>query len=417
MSRSLDDLLRKTLPKPRLDLIHRVADEASRLGFPIYIVGGFVRDLLLSRPVNDFDIVIEGDAIKLARALTKADGGKVTTHPKFGTASWTFEDSAIDLITARSETYQHPGALPTVKFSTIDDDLRRRDFTINAMALRLDGDHFGELLDPLNGQEDLKAQRVRVLHSRSFVDDPTRMLRSVRYALRYGFKISPDTLKLIGDESRAVLKRLSGERLRHEFDLIFEEDKPSEILAKLAELDLLKSVHLLLSKLSPQLPSIFEPQAEWGEFKSANILSVRQMLGWLLWLAPLDKDEVESVSTRLVFPAALTKSVHAASALFAALPTLSFTKPSQWTFYLDDFPKLSVYAAYLKSNRSELKGYLSKWQFIRPLITGDDLNVRGVKPGPEYQKILSRLRAAWLDGDIRTQEQEMILLDNFLMEK
>ncbi|MBK9210117.1 MAG: hypothetical protein IPL71_18220 [Anaerolineales bacterium] len=151
-------------------LLSRIADQAAAMNMPCYIVGGFVRDLLLGRPVNDLDVIVEGDAIKLGNELVRKFGGKLTPHQKFYTAIWhlpssfTLHPSSLDLITARTETYKHPGALPTVTPSTIDDDLRRRDFTINAMAVRLDGDHFGELLDPLNGQTDLENKIVRVLH-------------------------------------------------------------------------------------------------------------------------------------------------------------------------------------------------------------------------------------------------------------
>ena len=169
-----DDLLRllrdpNLLPSEKQGLLSSIAAQAASLNMPCYLVGGFVRDLLLNKPVNDLDIVVEGDAIKLGKALIQKHGGKLTPHTKFRTAIWdiplTFnvQRSTLDLITARKESYDHPGALPTVTPATIEDDLRRRDFSINAMAIRMDGDHFGELLDPLNGQADLEGS-LRVLH-------------------------------------------------------------------------------------------------------------------------------------------------------------------------------------------------------------------------------------------------------------
>ncbi len=311
---------------------------------PVYLVGGQVRDLLLKRPVSDLDVVVEGDAPQLARALAMAGGGNVTEHAKFGTATWFLDGSAIDLISARSEVYEHPGALPTVTFSSIDDDLRRRDFTINAMAVRLDAGHFGELLDPLNGQDDLSHKLIRVLHLRSFLDDPTRMLRAVRYAARYDFAIVPGTLQLINEDSRQVLSSLSGERLRHEFDLIFGEENASQILARLKELDLIRPIHLQLSTVNPQLPTITEPPSEWGDFKTAEIHSLRQTLGWIIWLMSLPDSDIESIAERLAFPGLLTKTARAAATLLADLPSLSDAKPSRWTYYLDDFPNNSSYA-------------------------------------------------------------------------
>src|SRR5215212_10078300 len=208
-------------------LIRLIKAEAERLDLPLYLVGGSVRDLLLGRVIHDFDITVEGDATQLAEAVLRRYAGKVVFHTRFGTATWTLDDTTfkrlniplwgssgfppfLDFISARSETYSQPGALPTIKRSTIDDDLRRRDFTINAMAIRLDGRFYGQLHDPLGGQADLARKFVRVLHPRSFVDDPTRMLRTVRYEGRYGFAIDPDTWKLINDEARDLLGRLSG---------------------------------------------------------------------------------------------------------------------------------------------------------------------------------------------------------------
>ncbi len=240
---NLSDRLELFLTSESLELIRLIRTEAERLDFPLYIVGGSVRDLLLGRAVNDFDLTVEGDAAQLAEIVLRKYAGKVVFHARFGTATWTLDEttyrrlnvpmvgpadfpSFLDFISARSETYSEPGVLPTVKRSTIDDDLRRRDFSINAMALRLDGQYWGQLHDPLGGQADLELGRIRVLHKRSFIDDPTRMLRAVRYAGRYDFEIEPETLSLINNEARQVLSRLSGERLRHEFDLMFEEFKP-----------------------------------------------------------------------------------------------------------------------------------------------------------------------------------------------
>ncbi|MBE3117409.1 MAG: CCA tRNA nucleotidyltransferase, partial [Candidatus Atribacteria bacterium] len=237
--------LERTLPPDYLTLLHLVADEAAARGLPLYLVGGFVRDLLLGRSVKDFDLVVEGDAISLAKALAAQHGGRVTVHVRFGTAQWFLPDSdihALDFISTRSESYKHPAALPTVKPGMLIDDLRRRDFTINTLALRLDGDHFGELRDDLGGLEDLQAGLVRVLHPVSFVDDPTRLFRAVRYELRYGFQIAPETLALIPD-ARLLINRLSAERVRHELDLILEEENAASMLKRLAELGILAAAH------------------------------------------------------------------------------------------------------------------------------------------------------------------------------
>src|SRR5215207_8497095 len=194
MGRNYSDLLAKSLDATRLELLHLLAYQAAMLRMPLYLVGGVVRDILLGQTVNDFDLVVEGSSAEFAEYIVRKFGGKVLIHSKFMTATWVVNEStfkrlnfpalelpdaplSFDLVSARTETYAQPGALPTVKKSTIDDDLRRRDFTINAMAIRLDGEHFGELFDPLNGQKDLENKLIRVLHDKSFVDDPTHIFR------------------------------------------------------------------------------------------------------------------------------------------------------------------------------------------------------------------------------------------------
>lgn len=414
---NLADLLKKSLGSTQLDLIRRVADESSALGFPLYLVGGSIRDLLLARPIVDFDLTLEGDAITLARSLVKKYSGKLTAHDKFFTATWTPQSSNsqfLDLVSARKETYSHPGALPTVQKSTIDDDLRRRDFTINAMAIRLDGDHFGELFDPLHGQNDLENKLIRVLHPKSFVDDPTRMFRAIRYAERYEFKLESETLGLINDEARGIISELSGERLRHEFDLILEEPDPSAMLKQLADLHVLKAIHPALSTANHQLPTVEEPSPDFGEFAIPDILSFRQTLGWIFYLMDFTEADIESLAERLAFPALLSKAIISASNLKKDLPSFKDWKPSQWTFHLDELPFLSTYAVYLVTRESALRDYLAKWQHIKPITTGDDLKARGLEPGPRFGEILRQLRAAWLDGEVKTKEEEKILLDRLV---
>jgi tRNA nucleotidyltransferase (CCA-adding enzyme) len=317
----------------------------------------------------------------------------------------------LDLISARAETYSQPGALPDVKRSTIDDDLRRRDFTINAMALRLDGRFYGDLHDPLGGQVDLARGVVRVLHPQSFVDDPTRMIRAVRYGERYGFKIDQETLSLINGEARSVLSSLSGERIRHEFDLIFEEEDPSAMLHRLAELDLLNPITPVLHHANFELPFIDILPAEFGGITIPDVKSVKQTLGWILWLMPLSAFDIDLIARRLDFPALLTKSVQAASALLAKLPSMVAWKPSQWTFYLEELPSTSVYAVYLMRMEPALRDFLVIWRKVKPTINGDDLKQRGLPPGPRYTDILRQLRAAWLDGEVQSREEELKLLE------
>jgi tRNA nucleotidyltransferase (CCA-adding enzyme) len=428
---NLSDRLEAFLTPESLALIRLIRTEAEHLDLPLYIVGGSVRDLLLGRAINDFDLTVEGDAAQLAEVILRKYAGKVVFHSRFGTATWTLDEttyrrlnvpmlgpadfpSALDFVSARSETYSQPGALPTIKRSIIDDDLRRRDFTLNAMALRLDGRYWGQVYDPLGGQADLERRWIRILHDKSFIDDPTRMLRAVRYAGRYGFEIEPETLSLINDEARDVLARLSGERLRHEIDLMFEEQNPSVLLHRLAVLDLLKPIHPSLGHANFQLPYLDILPAEFGEFTIPDIMTFKRTLGWILWLMPLSEFDIDMISKRLDFPALLTKSTRAASLLLKELPSFINWSPSRWTFYLDEVPSIAIYAVYLMRKESALRDYLVHWRNIKPTITGNDLKERGLEPGPRYAEILRQLRAAWLDGIVSNKEEEKELLDKLI---
>jgi tRNA nucleotidyltransferase (CCA-adding enzyme) len=430
---NLSDRLESFLPAESLALVRLVRAEAERLDLPLFIVGGSVRDLLLGRPVKDFDFTVEGDAGRLAEGILRKYAGRVVFHNRFGTATWTLDETTfrrlnvpylgvsafppfLDLVSARSETYAQPGALPTVKRATIDDDLRRRDFTINAMAVRLDGSHYGQLYDPLDGQTDLARGTIRILHDRSFIEDPTRIFRAVRYSERYRFQIDRETLQLIDTGARAVLAGLSGERLRHEFDLIFEEEYPSEMLHRLAELDLLNPIHPSLHHANFDLPFIDILPAEFGEITIPDVLTFKRTLGWILWLMPLSPFDIEMISKRLDFPSALTKSVHAASALLTKLHSLIAWKPSQWTYYLEELPSISVYAVYLIRMEAALHDYLVSWRKIKPTVNGNDLKQRGLPPGPRYAEILRRLRTAWLDGEVFSREEELKLLEKLEIE-
>ncbi len=431
----VSDLLVQSLSPAQLDLIRRVADETDVRGFPLYAVGGLPRDVLLGKPVGDLDLVVEGDAIGLARSLTLKYGGKVIAHTKFGTAKidirgWGIESSGsfsgqsrstIDLISARSETYKHPGALPTVKMGTIEDDIRRRDFTINTLAIRLDGTRFGELRDDFGGLEDLDKHSVRVLHHRSFLDDPTRMVRAVRYEQRYGFRIADETLALVPEALQLVAK-LSAQRIRHELDAILEEHKAASMLARLSELDLLKAVHPALpwddsirrrleSELSPDLLATHKPgSVETG----AEDPTIR----WILWLMSLSQKELEAVNKRLHFTAAQHEALVEASMLFLKLPSFGNLKPSQCVERLDGLPELAVYTTYLAASdpksKQAFESYLTKWRHVRPKTTGHDLKRLGLEPGPKYRSILRELRDAWLDGKVQSQAEETSYLERLL---
>ena len=414
--------LNQALSTDQLGLVRKVADAAAARQVPLYLVGGFIRDLLLGIPATDFDLVVEGAAIPFAQALAAQYGGRVTAHVRFGTAQWFLPGSghrALDFISTRSETYKHPAALPTVKAGGLMDDLMRRDFTINTLAIRLDGEHWGELRDELGGQADLNKGLVRVLHPQSFMDDPTRLFRAVRYEQRYRFQIVPETLSMMPGVKR-LIGSLSAERLRHELDLILEEEQAVVMLDRLAELGLLQPVH----------PALTWNAAARGRFlavarmlqethlKSIPASIEKSFLGWHFWTMDFTLHNLESLERRLHFHAKLFNSLLAASALFAELPSLVGLKPSEWVRRLEELPLTAAYAVFLvtpgQDGHQELFNYIETWRHIRPKTNGHDLLKRGLPPGPRYQQIIQRLREAWLDEEVKTKSEELGLLEKML---
>jgi tRNA nucleotidyltransferase (CCA-adding enzyme) len=432
-------LLERTLSSGQLDFLRLIAAEAETQRMPLYIIGGFVRDLLLGRPSVDFDLVVEGDAITLAHGLSEKYGGEVTSHVPFRTAQWypilnpeRRWPAVLDLISARSETYAHPGALPTVKAGDLSDDLRRRDFTVNTLALRLNGNHFGELRDDLGGVADLEQGRLHALHPGSYRDDPTRILRLVRYEQRYGFKVAEEDLTWIA-AAKSGLGELSGERLRHELDLILAEERSVAMLARLSGLDVLGEIHPSLAwddSLRPAFEALDRPEPDsWRGVPDLLRVPRRVGLGYLVWLGQMQSAAIETLAARLDFSAPLRDALLALSALYADLPALVDAKTSRLTLRLDKVPLLALCALSLVSvsirlpapvlqvqvsTSESVDNYLSTWRSIKPKTTGDDLIERGLAPGPAFQVILDRLRAAWLDGEIGSVAEEMQLLDKLI---
>ncbi len=420
---NLRERLRSTMSIAEWDLLMDVAQVASQLRLPLYVVGGLPRDAILGLPSSDLDLVVEGSAQTLAERLAKLYGGKVTVHSRFGTAKWDMRGTkfdsrkpelphqarpgdALDLVTARAETYKHAGALPTVKPGSIDDDLARRDFTINALAIRLDGSHLGELRDDFGGLEDIRRGTIRVLHEASFVDDPTRMCRAVRYEQRYAFRIAAETLDLIPG-ARELVAALSSQRIRRELDLILHESRADLMLARLSDLDLLKPIHPDLGfdeEAGRRLGRVEEsPPTRAPEWHASG-------LRWLLWLMPLPGNQIRSLNRRLHFRGELLAALLAASKLWGELGLLSGLSPFQYVERLADAPLVAVTAVYLGAEpgpaKDALQQYLATWRHLKPKTTGHDLKRLGLEPGPQYKAILNELRRAWLDGRVSSGQQE-----------
>jgi tRNA nucleotidyltransferase (CCA-adding enzyme) len=406
-------LLDQRLPPPRRELLHRVSGAAEAAGLPLYLVGGFVRDLLLGLPPGDFDFVVEGPAPDLVRALARELGGEVTVHADFGTATWLGPDgAALDFTTSRTETYPQPAALPRVRPASISDDLGRRDFTINALAVRVDGERLGELLDPHGGRADLEARLVRVLHPRSFQDDPTRLFRAVRYARRLEFALEPETARLIPGAWEA-LAALTGDRVRREFELLFREPRAVAMLEQLAALDIPGHVHPALgwgASASERAQAIARlPFAEW----KLDAPPEPDALYFALMLEAAADEEVAEALIRLNVNRVVFEAVRQAVGLDPA-----WSRPSEVAAALDDLSELAVIAVYVlhPAARAEVHAYLSRWRFVRPATTGDDLIGLGLRPGPPFKRILWELRAARLDGEVSDAAGEQALLMQLVAE-
>ncbi len=438
----LSSRLGQALPPGRFALLRLIGRQAEKNGVAAYAVGGFVRDLLLGTPSVDFDLVIEGDAIGLARALAAAHGGRVSSHHRFGTAKWRLDrhhpdlarglaltelnpddlPSSLDLVTARTEFYTHPTALPSVERGSIKLDLHRRDFTINTLALRLDGRHFGRLLDPWGGGRDLEQRLIRVLHSISFVDDPTRMLRAVRLEQRLGFRIEERTLQLL-QQAIPMLARVSGERLRGELELILLEDCRTRILQRLHELGLLAAIHpalawdVSLAQAFDQAAA-FQPPSTWGLSSPLD----RETLFYALWLFRLPEAGARAATERLHMPVAMYSVILDAGRTGRILSELGGEqRPSRIVQQLEEMPESSLVAAWLAladrpDLRRVLEQYLSSWRFVVPTTKGDLLRQLGLPPGPIYSQILWQLRAARLDGEVTSEEEEWRLVEALVAE-
>lgn len=447
-SRSMeqDNIARKIeslLPFSKIALLKSISSTAATLNIPIYLVGGFVRDLLLEKPSLDMDFVVEGDAILLGKRLSEKFGGRVTTHRKFGTAKWHIRNlnlqdldveipenlqdnnqipDFIDLISARTEYYEKPTALPTIKKSSIKLDLHRRDFTINTMAIRLDGSHYGDLYDYWGGLNDLKNKKIRVLHSLSFVDDPTRMLRAVRFEQRFGFSIEKRTLQLLSEATK-LLEEVSGDRIRHEFEQMLEEPNAEKMFNRLQGLDLLKSVHPAIKwnddieeDLNIFLKTIF-PQ-EWPFPENFDFSLLKKWGAFITLFMKIDKKKVADVVKRLRFSSNLRQQIINSNTLWHERKIISDLSPSESAKFLEKFSQLTLFCVYNITKEKQIKNKIEKfsitWRWIKPYTDGNKLKEMGIPPGPVYKDIISNLRFAWIEGKISSEREEQEYLEKLI---
>ena len=400
------------LSPDQVTLLREAASAAQSLALPLYLVGGVVRDLLMEQPIQDIDLVVEGDVTQIAHTLATSLSGEVLAHSQFNTAKVALLGQSLDIVTARHETYRHPGALPMVRPGGILDDLRRRDFTINAMAVRLSPEPSGELLDPLDGRRDLSAKLVRVLHPDSFRDDATRILRAVRYEQRLGFRLEQDTETLLqGDLS--MLDTIGSHRLRRELAFAFQEPAPSRLLARLAHLGVLGALH-------PPLARHGDVEHELARLQH-GILQ-QQLLHYLAWLAyPLQPEEAEGLVARLAMPkrwASVVRDIVSTRHIVTELT--SSASPIAVYRRLNGLSLQAVQvAAALEANgaaRESMTRYAEEWRKVRPLLTGQDIVKLGVAQGPQVGDLLDLLLEARLEGKTATKTDEQALIRQHLEE-
>lgn len=408
--------LRKFLSPPMISVVDTLLRLADR---PVFLVGGPVRDLLLGRPVLDLDFAVEGETEELSRKLAAALRATLTVHPRFSTAKIVCPDhTAVDLAQTRRERYPEPARLPVVEpGASIVEDLARRDFSIQAMALRLSGPTAGEIVDPYGGLRDLKRRTIRILHPKSFRDDPVRAYRAARYAVRYGFQIEPDTLAQL----HRLLRRpdwltAASDRIMDEWHRTFEEPRWIETVETLRRLNLLDWLGIRSARDTRMLRQV---DSIYGKIEMDT---PRWAVRWLAFLSLYPASTRLGVAARLPFAKNIKKPFLADVSTGRTINLLKepSVRPSRIVDALSAVPEewLVVLAARSGARgRARIRRFRLKWRRVSPPATGDDLRRWGVPPGPVYQKILHKLRAAKLDGRLRGPKDVRRIVSAYLVMK
>ena len=417
---SICSLMQDRLPAPLFSLLQKTGKLAERRHERVYAVGGFVRDLLLGVPNLDVDLVVEGNAIRFAKAFAQRDKARVTVHERFGTAGVTFADGqTLDVATARTESYASPAALPTVQRSSITKDVYRRDFTINAMAIRLNAPRFGELVDLHGGRRDLHDKTIRVLHGLSFIDDPTRVFRAIRFEQRLGFQLDWNTAVLMREAVKmGLLHRLSPSRISAELRHALSERDPGKVLARLADFNLLQCIHPKLKWSSglAQLLHAAGNAVKWHARLAPGHLTSPWVVYGMALMDSLPQPAVEETLTRLTFPRRQTQSMSwVAREGTRLLRTLNQNaNPSETFRALCNLSDETLVFLMAKTRSERVKQNISAlfttYRRVKPILTGKELKAMGLKPSPLYNTILNRLLDARLNGEVETEADERQLV-------
>ena len=387
-----------------MELVKTISEQAAEQGQRVYLVGGIVRDMLLGYLNFDIDLVVEGDAVKLAQQVAVTSQARLLVHRRFGTAKLKYDNFTMDLATARKETYTKSGALPTVTPGTLKDDLLRRDFSINAMAISLAFNDYGELIDPYNGESDLAHQLIRILHPGSFNDDATRIMRGVCYEQRFGFKFEAETARLL-ERDTPMLDTISGDRIRHELEHILEENRPELVIRRLDELR-------VLCRINPSLKGNGWIAGKFDKVRHLSKTAHLPSLYFCLLVYSSSERELEQFLDRLNIPAKLSRAMRDTLGIKDRLPLLDklSLKPSEVYYLLRNYEPLSIQANTIASEsatiRRHLQLFLVKLRYVRTSLDGEELERLGISAGPEMGKVLRILHKAKLDGEVKTRTDE-----------
>jgi tRNA nucleotidyltransferase (CCA-adding enzyme) len=395
----------------RLERLQPVFDAVAAVSEPfegVYLVGGTVRDILLGERSFDVDIAVEGDAIALAHALAEVLGGRVRPHEKFGTAVVLYgDDGRVDVVTARTEFYDAPAALPTVEHASIREDLFRRDFTVNAMAVSLKGDDLGRLVDPFGGRRDLEARRIRVLHNLSFIDDPTRIFRGIRYENRYGFRMDEHTLRLArGTIEMGLVGDLSSARLRDELVALLEEGEVEHSILRLAELGADGAIHPHLAA-DEEAVELFARMRELRDRYGLAVPSWRLGLAALARKLPSDEvyDWLQRLKVRRRDADAIAAAVRVGPRLVQRLSEAS--DPADVVALADPYAPDAPLFALALADLPQLHAYFERLRDVRLEVSGADLAELGLEESPRVGEVLAELRRRKLNGELDGRDSEL----------
>lgn len=417
--KNVTGVMAEQLPRDVIQLLKDFGELAEGLGYKAYAVGGFIRDLLLRRSNLDIDIVVEGDGIRFARAFAEKYGVRARCHKKFNTAVLIFPDGLkVDVATARLEYYQYPAALPVVQFGSLKMDLYRRDFTINTLAVALNPEEFGELIDFFGGQKDIKDKAVRVLHNLSFVEDPTRILRAVRFEQRFSFKVGKQTAGLMRNTVKmGLLSKLGGHRLFHELQQILMEEDPLPAIRRMGEFELLAAFHPSL-RYDAHMQALFARVKEVISWYELSFLDEPLESWWVYFLvlfSRLSRKELKQVLDRLEIPLSRQERIvwtyNRVDHLLGTFFRLPDPRPSDIYRALQPFrPEELLFLmvqATCEDVRRIVSHYCHRYRHVQTELKGRDLKAMGFPPGPLYSRILNDLLDARLNGQVRSRAEEL----------